>query len=80
MEVPEQGVLWGIIWWDGEGPGGKVVTADAVKKGYVVITVKDSDHASPGLHGALASPLKWSINKETELYERGLRNRPELKS
>lgn len=53
-----QGVLWGIIWWDGEGPGGKVVTADAVKKGYVVITVKDSGHASPGLHGALASPLK----------------------
>lgn len=33
-----QGVLWGIIWWGGEGPGGKVVTAVALKKGYVVIT------------------------------------------
>lgn len=75
-----QGVLWGIIWWGGEGPGGKVVTAVAVKKGYVVITVKDSSHDSPGLYGTLASPLRWSIDKETELCERGLRSRPELKS
>lgn len=73
-----QGVLWGIIWWGGEDPGGKVVMADAVKKGYAVFTVKDSSHDSPGLYGA--SPLRWSIDKETELCERGLRSRPELKS
>lgn len=58
-----QGVFWGIIWWDGAGPGGKVVTADAVKKGYVVITVEDNGHV-------LQAPWGLSISTKMEHQQR----------